>query len=194
MHEIAHPHTVFVLLPFLTWSAANFGLYTYIAAILSRHLSNGMIPALLLLFGAGGVIGNLLGGVLSDRFGVRRPTTMLLVALIVSFAAVEPAGRSLISAGAVMAGWAISMAALFTLQQRRAIAVNPARSNLMLELNNSALYLGAAIGSVIVGLFISQSSLAVAAPVSATMAGLALLLLLILPQPAIAADTSKILR
>jgi predicted MFS family arabinose efflux permease len=45
-----------------------------------------------------------------------------------------------------MTGWGVCMAALFTLQQQRAIAVNPERSNLILALNNSALYLGASIG------------------------------------------------
>jgi hypothetical protein len=63
--------------------------------------------------------------------------------LICDLLAIEPASSSIPAAAATMTGWGVFMAALFTLQQQRAIAVNPERSNLILALNNSALYLGA---------------------------------------------------
>jgi predicted MFS family arabinose efflux permease len=74
------------------------------------------------------------------------------------------------------------MAALFTLQQQRAIAVNPEGSNLILALNNSALYLGASIGAAAGGLVISSVSLAFLAPTSAVIAVLGLVALLLLPR------------
>ena len=74
------------------------------------------------------------------------------------------------------------MAALFTLQQQRAIAANPKQSNLALALNNSALYLGASVGAAAGGLVISRVSLAVLAPTSAAAAALGLLAILILPR------------
>jgi hypothetical protein len=81
-----------------------------------------------------------------------------------------------------MTGWGVCMAALFTLQQQRAIAVNPERSNLILALNNSALYLGASIGAAAGGLVISSVSLAFLAPTSAAVAVLGLIALLLLPR------------
>jgi MFS transporter, DHA1 family, inner membrane transport protein len=180
---IGNLKTLFVLTPFLVWSAANFGLYTYIAAILGQHLPQALVPVLLLIFGVGGVLGNFLGGVLSDRLGVRWPTIVFVVVLIAALWLVAFATNALLPAGVVMLVWATSMAGLFTLQQQRAIAANPKQSNLMLALNNSALYLGASIGAVVDGAVISNASLAAAAPVSAGMAVLALGLLIVLPQP-----------
>jgi MFS transporter, DHA1 family, inner membrane transport protein len=79
---MSRPATVFVLTPFLIWSVANFGLYTFIAAILGRQLSATAIPMLLLLFGLGGMAGNFIGGALSDRYGTRWPTIICLLMLI----------------------------------------------------------------------------------------------------------------
>ena len=180
--------TLFVLAPFLVWSAANFGLYTYIAALLGQRLPANLIPILLLAFGIGGVIGNMLGGILSDHVGVRRPTFCLLAVLMVTLASVGFAGGTALLSGLVMVVWAASMSALFTLQQQRAIAVSPQQSNLMLALNNSALYLGASIGSAMEGMIISQASLKFAPPAGAAMAALALVLLFVLPQPTTAGD------
>jgi len=184
---IGRPSTQFALAPFLTWSAANFGLYTFIAPILGQHLAPSFVPVLLLMFGLGAVAGNLVGGMVSDRFGVRWPTRAFLFVLIAALTLVGFSAGSLVSAGLVLMVWATSMASLFTLQQQRAIAIDPEHSNLMLALNNSALYLGASIGSVVIGGVISEKSLGLAAPVSAAMAALALVLLLVLPQPATAA-------
>jgi len=178
----SRPETIIVLTPFLIWSIANFGLYTFIAAILGRQLSATAIPVLLLLFGLGAVAGNFIGGALSDRYGTRWPTIICLVMLICALAMVEPASSSIIAASVTMIWWAICMAALFTLQQQRAIAANPKQSNLALALNNSALYLGAAGGAAAGGVVISRLSLAILAPASAAAAALGLLAILTLPR------------
>jgi predicted MFS family arabinose efflux permease len=179
------PETIIVLTPFLIWSIANFGLYTFIAAILGRQLSATAVPILLLLFGLGCMAGNFTGGALSDRYGTRWPTTICLVLLICTLATVEPASSSLTASSLTIIGWGVCMAALFTLQQQRAIAVNPKQSNLVLALNNSALYLGASVGAAAGGVVISRVSLTFVAPTSAAVAVLALLALLILPQGAV---------
>jgi MFS transporter, DHA1 family, inner membrane transport protein len=176
------PKTIVVLTPFLIWSVANFGLYTFISAILGRQLSATAILVLLLLFGLGAVAGNFVGGALSDRYGSRWPTIICLVMLICALAAIEPASSSIIAASVTIIWWAICMAALFTLQQQRAIATNPEQSNLVLALNNSALYLGASVGAAAGGAVISRVSIAVLAPSSAAAATLGLLALLILPR------------
>jgi DHA1 family inner membrane transport protein len=181
MRILGRPETLIVLTPFLFWSIANFGLYTFIAAILGR-LSATAVPYLLLLFGLGCMAGNFIGGSLSDRYGPRRPTIFCLGMLICDLAAIQPASSSIAAAAVTMTGWGVCMAALFTLQQQRAIAVNPERSNLILALNNSALYLGASIGAAAGGLVISSVSFAFLAPTSAAVAVLGLLALLLLPR------------
>jgi predicted MFS family arabinose efflux permease len=185
---LGRPETLIVLTPFLIWSIANFGLYTFIAAILGRQGSSTTVPYLLLLFGLGCMAGNFIGGSLSDRYGPRRPTIFCLGMLICDLAAIQPASSSIAAAAVTMIGWGVCMAALFTLQQQRAIAVNPQRSNLILALNNSALYLGASIGAAAGGLVISSMSVAVLSPTSAAVAFLGLVALLLLPRPR-ASDT-----
>jgi predicted MFS family arabinose efflux permease len=141
----ANTKTVFALTPFLLWSIANFGLYTFIAAILRRSLPATVVPLLLLLFGLGAVAGNFMGGIFSDRFGTRKPMIACLTLLIFALVGIEFTSSSLVAAGMNMTAWAILMAALFTLQQQKVILVDPAQSNLLLALNNSALYLAAII-------------------------------------------------
>jgi DHA1 family inner membrane transport protein len=178
----SRPETIIVLTPFLIWSIANFGLYTFVSAILGRQLPATAIPLLLLLFGVGAVVGNFVGGALSDRYGTRWPTIICLVMLICALATIEPASSSIIGASVAVIWWAICMAALFTLQQQRAIAANPKYSNLALALNNSALYLGASLGAAAGGVVISKASLSLLAPASAAAAALGLLTILTLPR------------
>jgi predicted MFS family arabinose efflux permease len=178
---VAKTQTIFALMPFLIWSIANFGLYTFIAAILRRSLPATVVPLLLLLFGLGAVAGNFIGGVLSDRFGTRKPMIICLTLLVCALAGIEFTSSSLTAAAVNMIAWAILMAALFTLQQQRAILIDPAQSNLLLALNNSALYLGAAIGSAALGAVISEMSFAFVSPISAGVAALSLVALLFMP-------------
>jgi DHA1 family inner membrane transport protein len=178
---VAKTQTIFAILPFLVWSIANFGLYTFIAVILSHSLPATVLPLLLLLFGLGAVAGNFVGGVLSDRFGTRRPLITCLTLLIGALAGIEFTDYSSIAAAMNMIVWGILMAALFTLQQQRAILVDPAQSNLLLALNNSALYLGASIGSAAFGAVISATSLAFVSPISAFVAALSLAALVLMP-------------
>jgi predicted MFS family arabinose efflux permease len=96
-------------------------------------------------------------------------------------AGIEFTSSSLVAAGVNMIAWAILMAALFTLQQQRAILVDPAQSNLLLALNNSALYLGASIGSAAFGMIISATSIEFLSPISAVAAALSLGALLLMP-------------
>jgi predicted MFS family arabinose efflux permease len=188
---LGNPRTIFVLTPFLIWSAATFGLYTYIAALLDLNLPAATVPVLLLVFGVGGMFGNFLGGALSDRFGVRRPTLAFIIALIAALASVQFTGAGLVPAGLNLLVWAMSMAALFTLQQQRVILTAPNQSNMILALNNSTLYLGASIGAAANGAVISRIALIAAPSVSAGMAVLALILLVALPQPAAASDRAE---
>jgi predicted MFS family arabinose efflux permease len=181
LRVVAKAQTIFALAPFLIWSIANFGLYTFIAEILRRSLPATVVPLLLLLFGLGAVAGNFMGGVLSDRFGTRKPMIICLTLLICALAGIEFTNSSLIAAGVNMIAWAILMAALFTLQQQRTIQVDAAQPNLLLALNNSALYLGAAIGSGAFGAVISTMSFAVISPLSASVAALGLGALLFMP-------------
>lgn len=181
---IRERRTIAVLLPFLIWSTATYALYTYVVPLLETQLSPTTIPALLFLFGVGGVAGNLLGGALYDTFGTTRPTRLCLVVLIAALASARSTSESLVTAGIALPIWAMSMAALYTLQQQRAIAIDPAQSNLRLALNNSAMYLGASIGSASGGIIILRASVSALPFATALMAAAGLLTLVLIPTPA----------
>jgi predicted MFS family arabinose efflux permease len=183
MRAVSRWQTPLVLAPFVLWSAASYGLYTYTPAILGQHLPAALIPVLLSIFGIGAVVGNVLAGFVADRVGVRGPTLSFLTVLILTLASVGIAGRTVLAAAIVLLVWAIAVSGLFTLQQQRVIASNPRHSGFMLALNNSALYLGASVGSALEGGVISTASLGAASPLSAAIAVVALLLLVALPQP-----------
>ncbi len=180
LQPISERKTIAVLVPFLFWSTATYALYTFIAPLLESHLSPTVIPALLLIFGAGGVAGNLIGGVLHDVFGTERPTLLCLLVLTVALLSVRPASTTVLATAIDMVIWALSMAALYTLQQQRAIAVDPRQANLRLALNNSAMYCGASIGSALGGIVIFKASVAVLPVTSAAIAAMAVILLVLL--------------
>lgn len=196
MRPVGEGRTLAVLLPFLIWSTANYALYTFVAPLLETHLPATAIPALLFLFGVGGVAGNLIGGALYDAFGTSRPTWLCLVLLIGALAVLRPASSSPIAAGIDMVVWAVCMASLFCLQQQRAIAVGPQQSNLRLALNNSAMYLGASIGSLFGGIIILRASVVALPLASAAIAtvGLATLIVFSDEVPAVHSDFENAVR
>jgi predicted MFS family arabinose efflux permease len=183
MRLVGRGEILFALAPFLLWSIANFGLYTFIVAILGRHVSARAIPIMLLLFGIGSIAGNFVGGALADRCGTRLPTKVILITLIGALGTVDATSTLPILEGANLIVWAVAMAALFTLQQQRMISIDGKQSNLLLALNNATLYFGVSIGAAVQGMVISVSSLEFVPVASAAIAGLALLALVLFPQP-----------
>jgi predicted MFS family arabinose efflux permease len=138
---------------------------------------------MLLLFGIGSIAGNFVGGALVDRYGTRLPTKVILITLIGALGTVAATSTLPILEGANLIVWAVAMAALFTLQQQRMISIDGKQSNLLLALNNATLYFGVSIGAAVQGVVISVSSLEFVPVASAAIAGLALLALVLFPQP-----------
>jgi predicted MFS family arabinose efflux permease len=101
---------------------------------------------------------------------------------ICTLATIKPASSSIAGASVTMIWWAICMAALFTIQQQRAIAATPKHSNLALALNNSALHLGASLGAAAGGVVICNASLFFLAPARAVAAAVGPLTILTLPR------------
>ncbi|GAA1632024.1 MFS transporter [Kribbella alba] len=134
---------------------ATMGVYIYVVPLLAEtaHLSGSVVGVLLLVYGLGAVLGNLLGGRATDRFGSLRTLTVALVGFIVVIATLPLTATSAAGAGTALFVWS-----LFTW------AFNPPIQNLLLELgsegglllalNASAIYLGAGLSAVMGGLVI----------------------------------------
>jgi DHA1 family inner membrane transport protein len=152
LRPITHPRVVLALFPALLWNAGVYVLYPYIALLLQQQVHISDVSVLLACFGLGIVLANWMSGRLSARFAPDLLVVVFLVTLIV-IQLVLPLVTTTISSGAIMLVlWGMSFALLFIPQQQRLLNIAPAHANVILALNNSALYLGIAGGAAVGGL------------------------------------------
>ena len=134
-----------------TLIGAIFVLYTYLAPLLAATMGYGRdgISLVLFVFGAGAVLGNMLGGWLTDRVGPYRTLVFVCLAMIVSlppFSLLPLPGWLLL---AVTFLWSICGWSFMVAQQTRLVAQTPARQSVVLSLNAAAIYVGTAAGSAV---------------------------------------------
>ncbi|MGQ7286408.1 MFS transporter [Vreelandella venusta] len=184
------PHAMAILAVSLFGAVASLGMYTFIAPFMTATESGAVrsITGYLWVWGIGGVVGSFLIGPLVDRF--IGPVITLAIMLLLSLAlialpitaSVHPLLTLLPIAiwGAV--GWALQVP-----QNNELIRTRQPHGddNLAVALNESALYLGSAIGAasggIILALQFPVSTLAIGAGVVAAL-GAAIQLVIILTK------------
>ncbi|MDX1822288.1 MAG: MFS transporter [Paracoccaceae bacterium] len=144
---------------------AGYVVNTFLAPLLSQNLGWGRdgITLALLVCGVGAVIGNVMGGALSDRVGPARTLTLLCLAQILvlpGFSALPWAGgQTEMVAGALAMGllvlWSVFGWSFMAAQQARLIGLAPEAAPVMLALNAAGIYVGAALGSALGGLVLA---------------------------------------
>ncbi|WP_308924848.1 MFS transporter [Janthinobacterium sp. J1-1] len=145
-----------ILVVSLLAAIASLGMYTFIAPLVAPD--GEAVAPFLWAWGVGGVAGSMLVGPLADRMAAPRLTLIILLLLLaLSLAALPLAGAwqhwlpllPILLWGA--AGWALQVP-----QNQRLLAVRAAQGdgNLAIALNESALYLGSAIGAAGGGLLL----------------------------------------
>ncbi|WP_218605427.1 MFS transporter [Pseudonocardia abyssalis] len=126
--------------------------YTYIAPLLaeSAGVTGPLLGALLVVYGIGALIGNDLGGRLTDRFGSRRPLLMTLPVITLALVTLPFTITSVVGAGIAMfvlgGGFVVNAPV-----QTRLIELAPSGSALVLSLNASAIYLGIGLAGLVGG-------------------------------------------
>lgn len=134
-----------------TFLAAAYVLYTYLAPLLEQTMGYGRngITAVLLVFGAAAVIGNLAGGAVADRIGPFRTLLGLAVGqmLVLPLFSLMPLPGPLLFA--LIAVWSLLIWSMMAGQQMRIIGLRPGAAPIVLALNAAAIYIGAAVGSAI---------------------------------------------
>ncbi len=152
LKPLTSPRLVLVLFPALLWNVGVYVTYPYIALLLQQQIHISDVSTLLACFGLGILLANGISGKLADRFDPDLLVVIFLVTLIV-IQLILPLVTTTISSGAIMLLlWGMSFALLFIPQQQRLLTIAPKHANVLLALNNSALYLGIAGGAAVGGL------------------------------------------
>jgi predicted MFS family arabinose efflux permease len=152
-----HPAALIVrLAPTVVWSVAVYVMYTYLGeGLTALGYATGDVAEAILFYGCGAIAGVLVGGRLADRLGTKVTSAVGLAGLCFGVLLL----RMALQAG-VLVDCAFGLASLaaqlfFPAQQIRLTNDFPANRAAVLAWNNSALFLGITLGSVIGGRAIS---------------------------------------
>jgi predicted MFS family arabinose efflux permease len=159
------------LVPMVAWSTALYGVYVYLGAGLAAHgFSTEEIAATILFYGCGAIGGVLIGGRMVDRIGTKPTSGVGLAGLSVCLLLIGFAidARMLIT---FAIGAASAAAQLFFPAQQIGLADDfPAQRATVLAWNNSALFFGIALGSLVGGQAIAHGGFTANLRISAAIA------------------------
>jgi MFS transporter, DHA1 family, putative efflux transporter len=140
------------LLPMVLWSTGLYGMYTYLGTgLAAAGYSVEEIARVILIYGLGAIAGVLIGGRLADRLGARLMAAAGLLGLSACFIGLYLAVHAGMLVGLAL-GLTSAVAQLFFPAQQAGIAHDfPTRRASMMAWNNSALFFGIGLGSMLGG-------------------------------------------
>lgn len=160
------PAVLLALAVTLLWATGVFSFYTFVSPYLTQKIgfAPSSVPVILLVFGAAGWLGTIVGGRMSDRIGAGRTLSAALAALgatylLYGFAGL--AGPSVTTMAIVVTGFVLGGIAGWTFhpaQSARLVRLAPDAAVVVLSLNQSALYFGTAAGAALGALVVAQGS------------------------------------
>jgi len=143
---------------FLTvvWSTAVYGVYTYLGeGLTASGYSAAEIAEVILLYGGGAISGALVGGRMADHYGARLTIAVALAALSFGFLLLRLAIYAGMPIGYLFGILSFAAQLFFPAQQLRIASKFPAHRATLLAWNNSALFMGIFLGSLVGGAAIS---------------------------------------
>lgn len=140
------------LIPMVVWSTGLYGVYTYLGTGLgSFGFSTGQTAKAILVYGCGAIAGVLLGGRSADRLGIKFTACSSFAGLCACLLLL----RMALNAGALVVlalGVSSAVAQLFFPAHQAGLANDfPQQRGAALAWNNSALFLGISLGSLLGG-------------------------------------------
>src|SRR6516165_4529350 len=140
------------LIPMIVWSTGVYGVYTYLGVgLVAFGFSKSQAARAVMVYGCGAIAGTLIGGRLADRLGAKCTAGVSLAGLCICFSLLLLALRAGVLVDLVV-GLSAAVAQLFFPAQQSGLANDfPARRGAVLAWNNSALFLGISLGSLIGG-------------------------------------------
>jgi MFS transporter, DHA1 family, putative efflux transporter len=140
------------LMPTVVWSTALYGMYTYLGAgLTAAGFSSEQIARAILFYGLGAIAGVLIGGRLADRLGATLTAAASLLGLSACFLVLALALHQSVPLEIALGLTSAVAQLFFPAQQAGLVNDFPTRRATMLAWNNSALFFGITLGSLIGG-------------------------------------------
>jgi predicted MFS family arabinose efflux permease len=133
------------------WAIAMYALYVFLGTglVLYNHFSSGELAASITAYGMGAVIGSLSSGRVTDKIGARMVSvlsTAMLIGILVLLGIFFSSGTLVYF---MLFLWALVGYTSFTSYQARLAEEFPETRGMVLALNNTALYIGITLGSIL---------------------------------------------
>lgn len=179
--EAANRPALTVLMMTVFSVLGTMSVFIYVVPLLtaSAGVDHNVAGVLLAVYGVGAVVGNNLGGRVTDRFGSMSVIISTMAGFVVLIALWPLVATTAIGAGVLLFLWSVVTWAFNPPMQHLLIEIGPAGGHL-LSLNASAIYLGAGLSGVVGGVVINTLGVLelplVAAVLGAVSLGLALTL------------------
>ncbi len=171
--------------------------YTFIGPFLEQRYGLGRdgISGLLALFGLSAVVGNWIGGLLTDRIGPERTTMAVCAGLVILTPPITALTLPMVAFAALSSLWAMVAFAFMSAQQARLVGLDPARASTLLALNAASIYLGGALGAYAGGETLKAQGFSWLGPVGALFAvvGLASIVLTNSLRPRVQSNSEETL-
>ena len=140
------------------WAISMYALYVYLGAALytENKFSSSEIALAVTFYGVGAVLGSLTSGQLTDKFGeskISKATLIFLTVILICLGIFFSSGDWVYL---FLFLWALVGYAGFTSYQARLAVEYPKERGIVMAWNNTALYIGITIGSMIGGYVISN--------------------------------------
>lgn len=141
-------------------AAGQFVQFSYFAPYYKQvlGLAPGELSLLFMVFGAFGLVGNMLMARHIDRLGAGRAVMIGLAGMATSLL-LFPLGATLVLAALVNVPWALGCFSSNSAQQARLVGLAPALASASVALNSSAIYAGQAIGAATGGWLIARGGM-----------------------------------
>jgi len=152
-----------------------FVVYTYIAPFVeARHaLGRNGVTVMLLVFGLTAIVGNAMGGYLTDRIGSVRTLTVLCIAQLTLLPFLTLTHLPLVATGLVLGVWSVFGWSVHVPQQARLSALDPPKAPVLLALHAGAIYVGGSVGSWVGGQALERSGPDALGPAGAVLIAVA---------------------
>jgi MFS transporter, DHA1 family, inner membrane transport protein len=159
-----------------TFLGGVYVVYTYLAPLVEAKLATGRsgVTVMLTVFGLGAVVGNVVGGFLTDRIGPSRTLLLLCGMQIVMMPIVSLLPYGLWLGAVVFFVWAVFGWSFMVPQQARIVSIAPADAQVILSLNSAIIYLAASVGSLIGGAVLAAQGLTALGPAGAAIMAFAI--------------------